>query len=725
MEGGDLFEDEFQVQRTNGSSRMRSAGHVKRGASEGSSIMFGVVADFAESEKAAAVLGSFVAGVPAAVAMLDMQMRYLAASRRWIEDYGLDPQALIGRSHYDVLPDLPKRWKEVHRRALCGETITADEDRFDRADGSVLWLQWQISPWTSESGQLGGIIMFATDITQRKQAEIGLLWNAQLNELLSRSAARLLEGSDIQASVESICRETMSFLKCDVFFNYLKDERVGRLHLNASAGISLQDARNMEWLDLGKAVCGRAACEGQRIIVERISCGDDPMTALVKSHGIEAYCCHPLMAQDGVVGTLSFGTRTRSSFSNDEVGAMKAVADLVSVAIGRIRMKRALRESREQTQAALALSQRMDALGQLAGGIAHDSNNLLTVISGNLELARAKCANVDAKRAIGQAIDAVEMGASLNRRLLSFARRRTLATQRVDLNDRVGEMLQLLRRTLGELIEIEAPLDADLWPTRADPGEVDSAIVNIAVNARDAMPTGGKLSIATANVVLEATKAHELDVQPGDYVCLTMTDTGRGMTPEVLRKAIEPFFTTKEVGKGTGLGLSSVYGFARQSGGFVDISSEVGRGTEVRICLPRAVEAERMAAKSEAELPTGDAQLVLVVEDNDQVREVTLCQLEALGYTVLEARGGSDAIEVLKRESDIELVFSDVVMPGGMSGYDVAEWVRTHRPGVKVLLASGNVDFAADRPPDAELRVLAKPYMQATLAHAVRELLDS
>jgi PAS domain S-box-containing protein len=385
---------------------------------------------------------------------------------------------------------------------------------------------------------------------------------------------------------------------------------------------------------------------------------------------------------------------------------------------------------REQTQAALAQSQRMEALGQLTGGIAHDFNNLLMVIFANLELAESKIADSSAKRAVRRAIDAIEMGASLNRRLLSFARRRTLTPEHISLNDRVMEMTQLLRQTLGEQIELETRLDAGLWPTRADQGEIDSAIVNIAVNARDAMPAGGKLAIATANLALDAIKALAAEVRTGDYVCLTIADTGHGMPPEVLRRAIEPFFTTKatkEEGGGTGLGLSSVYGFARQSGGFVEISSEVGRGTTVRIYLPRAAEAARTAhsVKSAEDLPTGDAERILVVEDNNQVRQVTLARLESLGYAVLEAENASEAIEILKEESEIELVLSDVVMPGGLTGYDVVEWVRAQRPGLKVLLASGHNEVTGDHTRRPEHKLLAKPYTQAQLARAVREMLDA
>ncbi|MHB2170014.1 PAS domain-containing hybrid sensor histidine kinase/response regulator [Alsobacter sp. R-9] len=381
---------------------------------------------------------------------------------------------------------------------------------------------------------------------------------------------------------------------------------------------------------------------------------------------------------------------------------------------------------REHTQAELAQAQRVEALGQLTGGIAHDFNNLLTVVSGNLELAEARISDETARRFVQQAIEAVQMGASLNRRLLSFARRRNLEPQRLVLNDRVTEMQRLLQRTLGEEIALVNRLQGTLWPLLADPGEVDSAIINIAINARDAMPLGGMLTISTGNERLGSELARKAGVKEGDYVCLTLTDTGQGMPPEVLQRAIEPFFTTKDTGKGTGLGLSSVYGFVRQSGGVLDISSEVGRGTTVKILLPRAPDGQTAARTGSPteRVPTGDGELILVVEDNDQVRAVTLGRLEALGYAVIEARSGPEAIAALGTDAPVSLVFSDVLMPGGMSGYDVARWVRKERPDLKVLLTSGNHESIRREPVDTTgRRVLAKPYTYAQLGRAVHEAL--
>lgn len=384
-----------------------------------------------------------------------------------------------------------------------------------------------------------------------------------------------------------------------------------------------------------------------------------------------------------------------------------------------------------RTQTELALAQRVESVGQLAGGVAHDFNNLLAIIGGNLELAMQRITDNLAGEMIGNALEAVESGASLTQRLLSFARKRKLQPVRLVANHRVEETARLLERTLGADIAMTMVLDPDLWETFADPGEIDSALLNIAVNARDAMPDGGSLSIETQNLTLGKEEAQRVpDARAGDFIQLSVTDTGTGMTPDVLRHAIDPFFTTKEPGKGTGLGLSSVYGFANQSNGFITIDSHPGRGTRISIHLPRAAPQTnlRRGAFSSAEAPVGDGELILVVEDDKMVREVTRKRLEALGYDVFEASTGAEAIERLQAGDPVSLIFSDVVMPGGMSGHDLAAWAIDNRPDVKVVLTSGYNDpgrAGASPTLSKKMRILGKPYPMAKLARCIREALDS
>jgi PAS domain S-box-containing protein len=386
---------------------------------------------------------------------------------------------------------------------------------------------------------------------------------------------------------------------------------------------------------------------------------------------------------------------------------------------------------RKQTQEMLAQARRLEAVGQLAGGIAHDFNNLLAAITGNLELVERGLDAEKPRRWIRAALEAVEMGKSFNQRLLSLARKRKLEPQHLIVNSRIQVMAALLGRALGERIDLTTNLAPDLWPTLADPGEVDSAILNLAINARDAMPGSGVLTIEARNVTLDlhAASMHP-DAHAGDYVRVSVIDTGTGMPPEVHSRAPEPFFTTKDPGTGTGLGLTSVFAFARESGGFATVATQVGKGTTVSIYLPRAAP---KAAKSDVgstnggTVPQGDGELILVVENDHLVREATLQRLEALGYAVIEARTTPEAIERLKSDEPVALVLSDIVMPGGMSGRDLARWVLAAKPSVKVLLMSAySAALESDRSgPMCRTKVLGKPFTLAELACSVHDALNA
>ena len=396
--------------------------------------------------------------------------------------------------------------------------------------------------------------------------------------------------------------------------------------------------------------------------------------------------------------------------------------------IGVLSLNRDISQQVVQDQA-LRKSQRMEAIGQLTGGIAHDFNNLLTIITGNLELLEMEIESDEQRDLLARANDAALMGARLTNRLLTFARRRRLEPVVLDLNDQVLSMAELLRRTLGETIALSTLLAPRLWSVRADPSEIENAVLNLAINARDAMPAGGKLVLETKNVVLdERDVATEVGVQPGDYVRLSVSDTGVGMSPEVLARVFEPFFTTKEPGKGTGLGLSGLYGFVKQSGGHVTVYSEVGKGTTVNLYLPRVtseLEAAKTARGETSAVPLA-VETILLVEDNAEVRRVSARRVRNLGYTVIEVENAVGAIEVLKSGAKIDLVFSDVVMPGGMSGFDLARWAQQNMSSVRVLLTSGFAEDVA-RAGEAtapDLEILRKPYTAADLARALRVALD-
>ena len=386
---------------------------------------------------------------------------------------------------------------------------------------------------------------------------------------------------------------------------------------------------------------------------------------------------------------------------------------------------------RKESEEALAAARRMEAVGQLAGSVTHDFNNLLTVIIGNLEFAKAHAVDERVRKHLLVALDAASVGASFSQRVLSLARKRTLEPVILDLNSRVKEAVKLIERVAGEHIVLNFHLGPELWLTRADRGEIDSALLNLAANARDAMPKGGTLTIETRNVAFHREEPRpDPQARDVDYVLLTVTDTGAGMSDEVLRRAGEPFFTTKKNGKGTGLGLSSVASFARHSGGFIRIESEVGKGTSVGIYLPRANAqlASEDAPASEEPTPLGNGELILVVEDDANVREITLKRLEGLGYAVTDAQSGPQAIELLRREGPVDLVFSDIAMPGGMTGYDIARWLSANQPAVKVVLATGYDSghrVSEQQRDDLKLRVLNKPYSRSQLAQAIHETLNA
>jgi PAS domain S-box-containing protein len=382
---------------------------------------------------------------------------------------------------------------------------------------------------------------------------------------------------------------------------------------------------------------------------------------------------------------------------------------------------------REEAQAALIQAQRLEAFGQLTGGIAHDFNNLLTIVLGNLELLAPKLSGEDERALLNRAADAAQMGARLTSRLLSFARRRRLAPATLNLNDLVLGLAELLKRSLGERVTLTTVLAGALWSTRADPSEVENAVLNLAINARDAMPQGGKLVIETQNVTIDAELAGQLELSAGDHVRISVTDTGTGMDAETLSRAFEPFFTTKE-GRGTGLGLSTIYGFTRQSGGQVAIKSAPGTGTTVSLYLPR--EAKSASAHDVEASPTiplsENSETILVVEDDPKLRELTLQRIEGLGYVVLEAADAAAAMAILEREPDIALVFSDIVLGRGMSGIELGRWMRANKPGIDVLLTTGYAsDMELEEHPTDEFEILHKPYDRAALAVALQAALQA
>jgi signal transduction histidine kinase len=405
---------------------------------------------------------------------------------------------------------------------------------------------------------------------------------------------------------------------------------------------------------------------------------------------------------------------------NDEIGELAQVYNRLIVGMA----------ERKQLEEQLRQAQKMDAVGQLTGGVAHDFNNVLAVILGNLGLAQSKLeAGSDLAKFLTPAVAATERGATLTHRLLAFARKQTLEVQDIDVGVLLDGMDDMLRRSLGEDIEIEVDKAAALWPCEVDPGQLEQALLNLAINARDAMPEGGRLILETSNTQLDESYAAEhVEVVPGDYVLLAVSDSGSGMTPEIQEQIFDPFFTTKEVGKGTGLGLSMVFGFVKQSGGHIAVYSEPGEGTTFKLYLPRSgAEAAAPLAAVTAAAPLGKpGETVLVVEDDADLRNLVEVMLEDLGYAAFMAGSGAEALEILSTAPRVDLLLTDVMLPGGMSGPALVKAALRDRAALKVLYMSGYTQNAIANKGrlDPGVELLPKPFTVEDLGRKVRAVLD-
>ncbi len=460
--------------------------------------------------------------------------------------------------------------------------------------------------------------------------------------------------------------------------------------------------------------------------------------------GIAATICMPLVKEGRLTALMAIHDKAPRRWLPQELAMLREVTERSWAHIERLRAQQSLEalnatlEQRVQEEVAerarvedsLRQVQKMEAVGQLTGGIAHDFNNMLAVVIGGLTLMQRKLAkgDTDVVRFLEGALDGAQRAAGLTKRLLAFSRQQPLEPKRLDVNRLVGGMSDLLVRTLGETIIIETVLGAGLWKVWADPTQLESALLNLSVNARDAMPEGGKLTIETSNAYVDERYAKQSAIPAGQFVLLAVTDTGRGMAPEIMQKAFDPFFTTKDVGKGTGLGLSQVYGFVRQSGGNVKLYSEPGAGTTVKIYLPRH-SGEGEEAEMPAVRPVVQAgrvsEIIMVVEDDERVRAVSVEALEELGYSVIECSRPSEAVSAIETGQPVSLLFTDVVMPE-MSGRELAELIKRSRPGLKVLYTTGYTRNAIvhNGTLDAGTHLISKPYSVEALAEKIRALLD-
>lgn len=624
---------------------------------------------------------SFVEHAPAALAMFDKDMRYIGASRRWMSDFGIDRMVVEDRRHAEMLPTMPGAWSQVKDCALAGEIFRKEEDLIVHPDGRQQWLRWEIRPWGDASGNVAGIVIFCEDISLQKQAASA----AAESEARLRTIIESMQGSmivtDAGGNIESFNSATVAL------FGYSEQELLGsnisQLITNLGngeerPGLSGEDPDD----DEDRFVDSSREVEGRR-------------------KGGEAFPVDQMATQwTGVDGEQHWTVIVR---------------DISERRAGEEELGRALR---------------MEAIGRLAGGIAHDFNNLLSVITGNLELAEPQIAPGKAHTMVQKALGAAQRGAGFTQQLLTLAKKRQTEFSEVDINQHISNIAVLLEHTLGSNIRLHISLEPDLWLTRADPVEIDSAIINLAMNAGHAMPGGGTLHISTRNVTIGRDRARARAAErAGEFALLSVRDSGVGMTREVRRRAFEPFFTTKEEGSGTGLGLSSVYSFAQAAGGFVTLDSAVGKGTTVEMYIPRFAREERRRGVRKTATPRqrGHGEIILVVEDDEDVREVSIERLKRLGYATLAAGSMAEACDILRENAQIALVFSDIVLTDSQTGYDLARWVEQHRPDVNILLTTGydigdrELAQSKDNP---LIRRLEKPHSTAQLADEIRKVLE-
>ncbi|MBB4040344.1 PAS domain S-box-containing protein [Microvirga flocculans] len=423
-------------------------------------------------------------------------------------------------------------------------------------------------------------------------------------------------------------------------------------------------------------------------------------------------------------GRIVTGMRKDGSLFPMELNVGEARSNGELVFTGFIRDLTEMRQIEQE----LRQTQKMEAIGKLTGGVAHDFNNLLTVIKGNLEILEARLPDQSYRELINDSQEAADLAAQLTASLLAFGRRMPLNPKLVDVGHLVSGTSDLLRRTLGETITIRTVVESSRQ-AMIDPAQLQNALLNLGINARDAMPQGGRLTIEVSDAQLDADyAAAHADVKPGSYILISVTDTGIGMSPQVQERAFEPFFTTKPTGSGTGLGLSTVYGFVKQSGGHVALYSELGRGTIIRIYLPYAKDREEETVSSASEkppMPRSKGETILVVEDEERVRRITTARLIELGYKVLAAGNGPEALSILQQSPDIDLLFTDMVMPGGLSGAELAAEVHRTRPDLQVLYTSGYAELDVIKQAETESRNwIRKPYTAADLASKLRAILD-
>ncbi len=614
----------------------------------------------------------FIEHTPAPIAMFDAQMRYIAFSRRWVVDYRLGHETLIGKCHYDVFGSIPQKWKEEHQRCLSGEVIDNEEEPFQRTDGTMDWVRRKIYPWRDTNGNIGGLILFTEVITDQ----------VQIKEKLRESEAK---------------------------YRKLVENATDAIFIAQDESIKFPNRKALQ-------ILGYEGEAPEKIsFAEYIHPEDRNMVLDIHRKRLSGVRDLPT--------TYSFRITNRKG--------VLYVLQLSAVVIeweGRLATLNFVRDITEQKRLEKSLQQahKMDAIGTLAGGIAHDFNNILMGIQGHASLMLLDVFPSSPFYAHLKGIENyVRSAAELTSQLLGFARGGKYQVIPLDLNQLVDESAQLFGRTKKE-ISIHKNLDAGLWAVEVDQNQIEQVLFNIYVNAWQAMPSGGSLYLQTGNAVLDDCYVKPFQVTPGRYAKITITDTGVGMDKTTQEKIFEPFFTTRAMGHGTGLGMASAYGIIKNHNGIINVYSEKGKGTTFSIYLPASARLVSSGKEKEPGPLTGE-ETILLVDDESLILDVGMQMLKKLGYTVHVAESGMRALELYERYGQqIGLVILDMIMPG-MNGGDTYDHLKRLNPNIKVLLSSGySINGDASTILDRGCSgFIQKPFNLMELSQKIREILDT
>jgi PAS domain S-box-containing protein len=645
-----------------------------------------------------------------------------------------------------------------------------DEGWRVRKDGTTFWAVGEMSPIRDALGRHVGYVKVVRDRTQQRADEQALREQTRTLEILNRVGSALAVQNDLHQLVQIITDAGVELTGAafGAFFYNVSNSAGESYMLSTLSGAPREKFEHFP-MPRNTAVFaptfkGEGIVRSDDITADPRYGHNAPHRGMPEGHlPVRSYLAVPVISRSGaVVGGLFFGHASPGIFTARSESNLAGLASEAAVALDNARLTESVqRELEERKRAELALrefnasleqqiaertrqieaqadalrqSQKMEAVGQLTGGVAHDFNNLLQIIMANLELIRRSAASDTARalRAVNAALNGAKAAAALTQRLLAFARRQPLDPKLINLNVLINGMSDLLHRTLGEPIDIENVLGAGLWQVEVDANQLENAIINLAVNSRDAMQEGGRLTIETANSRIdEAYAKANPEAIPGQYVVLSVSDTGLGMDAQTASRAFEPFYTTKPVGQGTGLGLSQVYGFVKQSGGHIKIYSEVGMGTTIRIYLPRVIADrgnESEIISSSQPPPKAHRERVLVVEDDEDVRVQSVESLRELGYLVFEAADARSALRLLEQQQgEIDLLFTDVVLPGGISGAQLAAEATARWPKLRVLFTTGYARNAIVHHGrlDAGVQLITKPFSFDELASKVRDVLEA